>query len=373
MGSQDRFYLAFNSIHKLRSSIILAILEYFDNDAAAAWLNSEKWSKIAKISAPTLNEILVQKNSIDPDKLYETYLASGCGLTCFGDDDYPQALQDIYDPPLLLFYRGKLPSEDQLCLALIGSRKATPYGHQVAQIFSRDLAYQGAWIVSGMARGIDTICHKGALSAGGKTLAVLGSGIDVIYPRENEELYAHICDNGAVISGFPLGSAALAQNFPRRNRIISGLSQGVIVVEADLNSGTMHTVNHALEQGRDVFAVPGPITSPNSRGTNHLIKDCPSMCMATSADDIWSRYTTQPMKKMHKNEKVEIKNNNLSDQEKKIIRLIMMPQQFDELMARPELAMPASTLAATLTMLEIKGLVKQLPGKYYQTIVKNIS
>ena len=372
METQIGYYLAFNCIYRLPSKSVLAILDFFGGDAAAAWQNHRSWGKVAQISACVMDEVAIQHETLDPSALYTEYLSYGCGLTHLGDADYPEALTTIYDPPLLLFYHGSLPQVDDLCLALIGSRRYTPYGGQVAEIFSRDLAYQGIWIASGMARGIDSICHKGALDAGGKTIAVLGSGLDVIYPRENEDLYRRICDNGAVISEFPLGTQALPQNFPRRNRIISGLVRGVVVIEADLRSGTMHTVNHALEQGKDVFAVPGPITSPCSRGTNQLIRECPSMVMATSAADIWKRYSDKPLARSKEKSRSGQSKGLLSDQEKEILRLMMMPRQFDELAALPDLGLSPSALAATLTMLEIRGLVKQLPGKYYQTIIKNI-
>jgi DNA processing protein len=372
MESQISYYLAFNCIHKLKSSTVTAILKHFGGDAATAWQHLEQWDEITGMSGQALAEVRYQHQAVDPARLYAEYLASGCGVTWLGADDYPAALTPIYDPPWLLFYHGALPEADRLCLALIGSRRYTPYGGQVAEIFSRDLAYQGAWIVSGMARGIDTICHKGALAAGGKTVAVLGSGLDVIYPKENAALYRSICDHGAVISEFPLGAPALSQNFPRRNRIISGLCRGVVVIEADLKSGTMHTVNHALEQGRDVFAVPGPVTSPCSRGTNQLIRECPAMVMATSAEDIWRRYTDKPMKKMAQKAKVSVTHSGITDQERKILGLILMPRQFDELASSCGLGLTPAALAASLTMLEIRGLVKQLPGKYYQAVVKNI-
>lgn len=377
METQVGYYLAFNALYKLNSSTILRILNGFGGDAAAAWQNPQQWEQLIRMTPKLKGDLLRQHHTIDPVKLYSDYLASGCGLTWLGADDYPQPLTDIFDPPLVLFYRGTLPSATDLSLALIGSRRATPYGHQVAEIFSRDLAYQGIWIISGMARGIDSICHRGALSAGGKTLAVLGSGIDVIYPRENERLYYDICDNGAVVSEFSLGMAALAQNFPRRNRIISGLAKGVVVIEAALNSGTMHTVNHALEQGKDVFAVPGPITSQYSKGTNQLIRECPSMVMATCAEDIWRRYMDSPMKRwtshspsVNSQAPAMDKNN---EEEKKLLTILQTPYQFDQLVAMSELGLTTAQLASLLTILEVKGLIRQLPGKYYQTVVKNIS
>ena len=174
METQVGYYLAFNALYKLNSSTILRILNGFGGDAAAAWQNPQQWEQLIRMTPKLKGDLLRQHHTIDPVKLYSDYLASGCGLTWLGADDYPQPLTDIFDPPLVLFYRGTLPSATDLSLALIGSRRATPYGHQVAEIFSRALAYPGIWIISGMARGIDSICHRGALSAGGKTLAVLG-------------------------------------------------------------------------------------------------------------------------------------------------------------------------------------------------------
>ena len=376
MEQQISYYLAFNALHKLNSSSILRILDGFGGDAATAWQNPQQWERFIALSAKAKQDLLSHHKDIDPVSLYGQYLSCGCSVTCWGDTDYPAALTEIYDPPLLLFYRGKLPDTTELCLALIGSRRATAYGHQVAEIFSRDLAAQGIWIISGMARGIDSICHKGALAVGGKTLAVLGSGIDIIYPRENEKLYNAICDNGAVVSEFPLGMAALAQNFPRRNRIISGLSRGVVVIEAALNSGTMHTVNYALEQGKDVFAVPGPITSRYSKGTNKLIRECPSMVMATCAEDIWKQYSSEPLLRRTSpavpQQSRQETGNKINAQEKQLLTALTMPRQFDELAAMGELGLSASEMASMLTIMEIRGLIKQLPGKYYQAVVKNI-
>ncbi len=365
------YYLAFNSIYRLGSSCVVSIVDSFGGDVEAAWHNPGKWREAAALS-PALATFAVDKQrSIDPAALYAEFMAVGCGITCITDEDYPSSLVNISSPPLLLFYRGSLPPGDELALAIIGSRRATAYGRQVADIFARDLAAQGAWIISGMARGIDSICHRAAIEVGGKTLAVLGCGLDVIYPPENRDLYLKVCDHGAVVSEFPFGTAALAQNFPRRNRIISGFAQGVVVVEADLNSGTMHTVNYALEQGRDVFAVPGPITSPCSRGTNKLIRECPSMVMATCSADIWSRYSQRPLQRAVTKKHTKV-SSSTSELEKILLELLVNPVQFDRIAAAAEVNIEPAKLASALTMLEIKGLIRQLPGKYYQTVVKRI-
>ncbi len=252
-ASRLPYLMAFNCLYKLKASDVSAICAYFQDDIAAAWAHPQEWRTAASLTIGQA-EIDKQWRGIYPELLYREFVNSGFKVCALGDDDYPQLLAQIFDPPLLLFYQGQLPQKDDLCLAMIGSRQASPYGYQVAEILARDLAQQGITIVSGLARGIDSVCHKACLAAGGLTLAVLGCGLDVVYPREHERLYAQIGSHGAVLSEFPLGTPALAHNFPRRNRIISGLCQGLIVIEAGERSGCLHTVNYALEQGRDVFA-----------------------------------------------------------------------------------------------------------------------
>ncbi len=363
------YWLALNSIPKLIGKRLSAVLEFFQCDAALAWKNAALWPELTADRGPITAEILACRQSLEPERLYQEFLAANCNAVTLADDDYPPALAAVFDPPPLLFYRGRLPEAAEICLALIGSRRATGYGEQVAEIFSRDLAAQGVVIVSGMARGIDSVCHRGALQAGGRTLAVLGSGLDVIYPRENSRLYGEICESGAVVSEFPLGTAAAAANFPRRNRIISGLSRGVVVIEAGERSGTLLTVDFALQQGRDVFAVPGPITSPCSRGTNKLLKD--GCQMALSAEDIRGFYIREPAKAVTKS-RAKGTEEALSPMDKRLLELLITPRHIDALAVAVQGDLAAGSLAASLTILEIRGLIRQLPGKYYQTVVKQI-
>lgn len=370
-AEQLPFLMAFNCIDKLKTAEIAAILDHFGGDAAAAWQAAAQWARIVTLAPAVREAVLAAWRGLDPARLYAEFLAAGCGVVCLDDADYPARLRGIYDPPLLLFYRGKLPAAERISLAMIGSRRASGYGMQVAEILSRDLAAQGAVIVSGMARGIDSICHRGALSAGGETVAVLGSGIDVIYPRENERLYAEICSHGAVLSEFPLGAAALPLHFKRRNRVISGLANGVIVIEAGERSGTLLTVGFALEQGRDVFAVPGPVTSPTSRGTNRLLAE--GAKPALSAETIWREYSDAPLKRAATRSRRQAgKDSGVSAQETKLLALLQTPLQFEELAAMEELGLDTAALNAQLTMLELRGLIRQLPGRYYQTVVKRL-
>jgi len=202
----------------------------------------------------------------------EKMIAAGALLVTIGDPRYPQMLRDIFDPPTVLFARGRVELLQPVALGVVGTRRPTPYGLAVAERLSADLAHAGLTIVSGMARGIDTAAHRGVLAAGGDTVAVLGCGVDVVYPSENRKLAAEIVGRGLVVSEFPMGSTAFPQNFPIRNRIISGISVGVLVVEGAQYSGSAITARLALDQGREVFAVPGNITSKSSWGPNLLIK-----------------------------------------------------------------------------------------------------
>ena len=202
----------------------------------------------------------------------ERLQATEISVTTLGEADYPEALRWIPEPPPVLYIWGTLRHEDSLAVAVVGSRKPSPYGQLAAQRLSTELAQYGFTVVSGLARGVDSLAHQGALQAGGRTIAVLGSGINVVYPPEHRRLYEAIRDQGAVVSEFPFDTKPDRWNFPRRNRIISGLTLGTLVVEASDQSGSLHTARHALEQGREVFAVPGRIDVPSSRGTNNLIK-----------------------------------------------------------------------------------------------------
>ncbi|MEG1537841.1 MAG: DNA-processing protein DprA, partial [Clostridiales bacterium] len=351
--NQIAYILAIHSLNRLSSAKITALLAYFQDDAAAAWQNRNRWWEIIPLQRQLNAEIVEAATAINPAQLYVDYLQSGASLVNLADQEYPPSLRELHDPPYLLFYKGSLPKAEEPALALIGSRQATPYGRQVAEILARDLAYQGYCIISGMARGIDSFCHKAALLAEGRTVAVLGSGIDVIYPRENAKLYQQITEHGAVISEFPLGMAALGYNFPRRNRIISGLSLGVVVIEASEKSGTLRTVDFGLEQGKDIFAVPGSIISAQSRGTNRLIREGAKMVL--TAEDIWQEYQSaaKPQKQLKTTEKGQV----FSPLEQKLLHAMLMPLHFDELTELSD--MEASAVASLLTIMEIRGLIRQ--------------
>ena len=241
---------------------------------------------VNRLAAARLAE---QRGRIDPRPEMERAFEEGIGILTPADPEYPKQLARIYDPPLALYVRGRLESGDNRALGVVGTRHASMYGRETAERLSRGLAQAGFSVVSGLARGIDTAAHRGALKAGGRTLAVIGSGLDFLYPPENKELAGEIAaGHGAVLSEFPLARKPDKATFPMRNRVISGLSMGVLVVEANLTSGAFHTVNQALDQGRSVFAVPGRIDSPGARGPHQLIKS--GARLVEDVDDILQEF-----------------------------------------------------------------------------------
>lgn len=272
------------------------------------------------------------------------------------EDEFPPKLKEINYPPLFIYLRGYLQNKN--LIAIIGSRKPTPYGKEVAYHFSKKLSEEGIGIVSGLARGIDSIAHKGCLDVKGYTIGVLGSGIDVIYPAENKELFEKILDNnGAIISEFPFSTKPRRENFPIRNRIISGLSQGIIVIEAGKKSGTLITAKWALDQGKEVFAVPGSIFSYQSEGTHYLIKE--GAIIVTSPEEILSYFGWKDEKTLISS-KQEM---DLSEEEKEILsHLSPYPPHIEEIFIKID--KPPFKILSLLTELELKGLIESLPGRY---------
>ncbi|MFP3866576.1 MAG: DNA-processing protein DprA [Desulfobacteraceae bacterium] len=277
------------------------------------------------------------------------------------DDTFPPALRHIPYPPPFLYVKGTLGPQDQLAVAVVGTRKITYYGKKVSYRLGRELSLKGVTVVSGLARGIDSAAHLGTLENGGRTLAVLGCGLDKVYPPENKELYRRIPAQGALISEFPLGTPPEAKNFPIRNRLISGLALGVVVVEAGIPSGALITANFALEQGREVFAVPGPIDAPGSLGPNRLIQE--GAKLVQNVDDILSEITGM-LARPETAGSPAVMHPALPQVEDPLVALLSSePQQIEELIMASGL--PASEVMTRLTMLELQGLAQELPGKCY--------
>lgn len=280
------------------------------------------------------------------------------------DENYPAPLRYIHDAPVVLYVRGRLCDDWQNALAIVGSRQASVYGIMMAQKFAQELAQQGLLIVSGLAKGIDRAAHEGSLSVGQPTVAVLGCGLSHIYPPEHLALYGSIENNGAIISEFPMETQPLAHNFPRRNRIISGLSKGVLVIEAAVRSGALITADFALEQGKEVYAIPGPIDKPNSLGVLELIKQ--GAKLVTSAADIVEDFAV-PQINQPADEKGQVQTLNLTEEERRVYEALdARPRHVDELTQL--LGKPCSGVAGILLSLELKHCIQQHPGKFFSKI-----
>jgi len=302
--------------------------------------------------------------------------AAECGakIICLDDPAYPTRLKEIYDPPVVLFVRGNVELISRAGIAMVGTRHPTPYGLGMAERLSKDLAAHGLVIISGMARGVDTASHRGAIAAKGKTVAVFGTGIDVMYPKENTRLADQILAlGGALISEFPMGTFAAPQNFPIRNRIISGMSVGVLVIEAAEYSGTRITARCALEQNRDVYAVPGNVTNKNSWGPNTLIKQ--GAKLVATWEDVWEELPSdiQDVLNSARDESSAPETASLfpedatSPRERKILRLLKADESthIDEIVEKLEAELSSSEIFAALFELELDGKIRQLPGKNF--------
>lgn len=294
--------------------------------------------------------------------------AAHISIISIADAHYPQSLRWTPDPPLLLYLQGTIEQEDGLSVAVVGSRKPSNYGKAMAQRFSAELVQHGFTVVSGLARGIDSQAHRSALQAGGRTIAVLGSGLNVIYPPENRRLCESIRGQGAVLSEFPLDTKPDRWNFPRRNRIISGLALGTLVVEAAAHSGALHTARHTLEQGREVFAIPGRIDIPHSRGANNLIKqgaklvervddivaEFPDAVQTAAAHQWASQEPALPAQALE----------TLSAEETQILTLLQPEETHIDILIQSS-KLPAHLVSSILVTLELRGLIHQFPGKLF--------
>lgn len=347
-----KFWLGFSLIPTIGPKRITNLRRHFGS-LDAAWRASERQLRQAGLEPQPLQNLIGLRSSIDPDAEVARVQRVGAEFITLEDPAYPRMLREVPDAPAVLYVRGTLTPADERALSIVGTRKATNYGRDAAHHLARELAHTGVTVISGLALGIDTAAHQGALEGGGRTIAVLGCGIDRIYPRENHQLAREIVANGALISEFPIGTAPEARNFPRRNRVISGLALGILVVEAPQNSGALITAAMAAEQGRDVFALPGNIFNPNSHGPNALIQDGAKLVMHVgdilteldiSHNNIQTQHITQHIQPDNEIEAALLQH------------LGADPIHIDDL-ARLS-GLPIATITSTLTILELKGLAR---------------
>jgi len=339
----------------LGSKRIKTLLNYYGTPSDAWRATKSELLSLERFGPVVAEEFINTRSKLDPDQAWEEVLRKNISVVTWDEPDYPSLLKEIHDPPPLLYYQGNLKLLSNPSLSIVGSRKHTNYGQEVAFSFASKLAADcGLTIVSGMARGIDSWVHKGALEAGGATAAVLGCGVDICYPPENRNLKEKITSLGIVLSEFPPGVSPLPQNFPQRNRIISGLSLGTLVIEATEKSGALITAGFALEQGREVFAIPSGIVSPYSKGCHKLLKDGAKL-VETVADILEELYL--PLK----NEQIISNNEPLTGS---LLDFVSYePRLLEEIIMASKKS--AAEVHVLLLELELDGKVKQLPGKYY--------
>jgi len=344
------------------------LLEHFGEAPKILAASRSELLRVRNIGEETAEAIASWEKRIDLAGELKRLSDFGCHVLISSDADYPPLLREIYDPPLVLYVKGTVTAKDKNSVALVGSRQTTHYGIETARKLSYQLAYIGVTVVSGGARGIDTAAHQGALSAKGRTLCVLGTGINVVYPAENQELFERITGSGAVMTQFPFNRPGDRQSFAIRNRIVAGMTLGTVVVEADLHSGALITSNFATEYGRQVFAVPGRIDSPRSKGCHELIKKGAKLC--EGAEDILSEFEylfPASNRPPAPNETGVLPALELSVNEQKVFDALDGEERsIDEVIRKSGL--PTSAVSVALLGLEMKRVVRQLPGKVF---VKN--
>jgi len=362
-------YLALNLLPGIGPIRVRRLLSHLGGPCEIFSSSREKLLRVDGIGSEMAEQIHQWENLIDLPEEKRRIAEHGISLLTIDGDDYPPALREIYDPPFLLYVKGKITRADKLAVGVVGSRRTTHYGKEQAKKLSFQLARSGFTIVSGLARGIDTAAHEAALAARGRTIAVLGSGVGNVYPPENQPLADRIAENGAVISEFPVLYVPDRQSFPLRNRIVSGLSVGLLVVEAPARSGALITANQALEQGRSVFAVPGPIDRPTSAGCNRLIRSGASLVSSASdiVEELDAGLGMLPMD-LERNKHPASRQVSLSESEEKILT-IMEDGELTIDQISEQAGLPANTVSVDLLKLEMKALVKQLPGKYFTKLI----
>jgi DNA processing protein len=351
------YWVGLNLVKGIGSGRFKALLDAF-GDAETAWNASPEALAEAGLSPKIIESFQRVRKGVSLEQISTRIQSLGVDVLTWSDAIYPRRLKEIDQPPPVLYVRGSLLADDEWAVAIVGTRRVTAYGRQVTDDVATTLAQNGVTIVSGLARGVDSIAHQSAIRAGGRTIAVLGNGVDLVYPPENKNLAAQIMEHGALVSDYALGTKPDGVNFPPRNRIISGLSMAVIIVEAGETSGALITATFAAEQGRDVFSVPGNINAPQSKGTNRLIRDGAQPLL--SPQDVLEALNLT-MVTEHRAVRVALPSDPVEAHLFKI--LSQEPKHVDEI--RTQANMPIEAVSATLAMMELKGMVRQVGGMNY--------
>jgi DNA processing protein len=355
--SSRKHWIGFNIVPSIGPAKVQLLLDFF-GDLETAWRADSLSLAQAGLDQRAIRSLIKKRAELDLDAEMLRIERQGITFLTWQDEAYPPLLRQIHSAPPVLYVRGEVSPQDEWAVAVVGTRKATIYGKQITETLCKDLARNHVTVVSGLAIGIDTTAHRAALDARGRTIAVLGCGLDRVYPARNRELAYEIAENGALISEYALGTPADARNFPPRNRIISGLSLGVLVAEAPKRSGALITVDFALEQGRDVFAVPGNITHKSSAGCNRLIHDGAKMVL--DIQDILEELNLT-MIEQHVEARAALPEN---ETEERLLRYVSdEPIHMDEICRQADL--PIQQVSSTLAMMELKGIVRQIGAMNY--------
>jgi DNA processing protein len=353
-----RYWIGFNRVYGVGPAKLRALIDHF-GDLETAWQAAANDLKAAGLDRRSIENLVTTRQSLNLDREVERVEKAKARVVVWDDADYPPLLRSLADAPFVLYVKGELTRADrEWTVAIVGTRRATVYGRQAAELLAADLARNGITIISGLARGIDANAHEAALKAGGRTIGVLACGIDQVYPPEHATLAARIVEHGALITETPVGSPPEGGNFPARNRIISGLALATIVVEAGETSGALITADRALEQGREVFAVPGNIFSRASLGTNRLIKD--GATLVTSAEDVMEALNLK-MIATHSEARAALPEDAT---EARLLSLLSAdPIHVDQIVR--DSGLPVAQVSSTLAMMELKGMVRQVAGMQY--------
>ena len=350
-----RYWIGFNRVIGIGPAKVRALIDHF-GDLDTAWQAEPYDLKEAGLDRRSIENLFTTRAKIDLDQETDRVEKAGARVMIWDDADYPPLLKNLPDAPPVLYIKGQLNTADrEWTVAIVGTRRATAYGRQVTEMLATDLVHNGITIVSGLARGIDAYAHEAALRAGGRTLGVLACGIDQVYPPEHAKLAARMIEHGALLTEAPCGSPPEGGNFPARNRIISGLSLGTIVVEAAETSGALITSDRALEQGREVFAVPGHIFAKSSLGTHRLLKE--GATLVTSAQDVLEALNLK-MVTAHSEARAVIPED---PTEAKLFTLLSSEPTHIDYLVR-ESGLPVAQVSSTLALMELKGMIRQIAG-----------
>ena len=360
MNDPRKYWIGFNFVKGIGPVRFQKLLDFFGKPEIA-WHAPPEALRKAGLGEKIVENILLTRSTISLDQKWEQIQEQGITVITWEDDGYPRRLKEIDQPPPLLYVKGEISPEDEWAVAIVGTRNVTAYGRQITDEIAGILSGSGVTVISGMARGVDAIAHQAALNSGGRTIAVFGAGVDRIYPPEHRALADRITERGALISDYAPGTPPEASNFPARNRIISGLAMAVVVTEAGQRSGALITASFAADQGREVFAVPGSVKSPQSRGTNRLIQD--GAYLVQDPKEILD-VLSLTMVTQHHTARVVLPADAVEAQV--LETLSQEPMHIDEIGTRTEL--PIDKISATLALMELKGMVRQVGGMNYVAV-----